>query len=173
MKTLEEIYNQHAEMPYIWTKYEEELRRKPIPKRNMERTKEGLLPGHIILLWRINFGTYTTQSPLHKYFYTTYGINAQKELDWLIEQGYIRLMTDQESLIYLRAGQVKDFLKAKDVKGPPKMKRPDLDQKMAEVYSEEDLAPLFDLRGYVLTEKGQETLAAHPEIVERHPQKKF
>ncbi len=91
----------------------------------------------------------------------------------MIEQGYVRLMTDQESLIYLRAGQVKDFLKAEDVKGLSKMKRPDLDQKMAEVYSEEDLAPLFDLRGYVLNEKGQETLAAHPEIVERHPQKKF
>ncbi|WP_212768357.1 hypothetical protein, partial [Larkinella sp. C7] len=78
-------------------------------------------------------------SPLHKYFYTTYGIDAQKELDWLIEAGYVRLMTAQESLQYLRAGQIKDFLKSKEVKGLSKMKRADLDQSMAQVYSEAGL----------------------------------
>ena len=92
-----------------------------------------------ILLWRVHFGTYTTESPLHKYFYTTYGIDAQKELDWLIEAGYVRLMTAQESLQYLRAGQIKDFLKSKEVKGLSKMKRADLDQSMAQVYSEAGL----------------------------------
>lgn len=173
MKTFEEIYANHAEMPYISAKYEDELRRKPISKRNMERTREGLLPGHIILLWRINFGTYTTHSPQHKYFYTTYGIDAQKELDWLIEHDYLRLMSAQESLIYLRADELKDFLKIETVKGLSKMKRQDLEQKMLEVYSEDELAPLFALRGYALTAKGEEVLAAHPEIVRRHPQKKF
>lgn len=173
MKTFEEIYANHAEMPYISAKYEDELRRKPISKRNMERTREGLLPGHIILLWRINFGTYTTHSPQHKYFYTTYGIDAQKELDWLIEHDYLRLMSAKESLIYLRADELKDFLKIKTIKGLSKMKRQDLEQKMLEVYSEDELAPLFALRGYALTAKGEETLAAHPEIVRRHPQKKF
>ncbi|WP_176629148.1 hypothetical protein [Streptococcus sobrinus] len=173
MKKFEEIYSQHTEMPYIAAKYQDKLRRKLISKRNMERTAEGLLLGHIILLWRVHFGTYTTESPLHKYFYTTYGIDAQKELDWLIEAGYVRLMTAQESLQYLRAGQIKDFLKSKEVKGLSKMKRADLDQSMAQVYSEAGLAPLYSLRGYALTAKGGEALVAHPEIVDRHPQKKF
>ena len=76
-----EVYGEHAEMPFISPKYESELLQKPIAKRQMERTEEGFLPGHIILLWRIQFGTYTKRSSHHKYFYTTYGIDAQKELE--------------------------------------------------------------------------------------------
>ncbi len=104
MKTIEEIYKNHAEMPFISLKYQEELRRKPIPKRHMVRTIEGLLPGHLVMLWRIHFGTYTTATSHHKYFYTNYGIDAQTELDWLIAQGYVQ-KTLQEShfVIYRQA----------------------------------------------------------------------
>lgn len=173
MKQFKEKYAQHAEMPYIAPQYEAELLEKPIAKRNMERTDEGVLPGHIILLWRINFGTYNTQSALHKYFYTTYGIDAQKELDWLIDEGYVRIQSAFESLVFLKAADLKGFLKAKGVPGLSKMKRPDLDAAMAEAYSEEELAPLFEVRGYALTPAGQELLAKHPEIVDRHPKKKL
>lgn len=173
MKELTQIYAQHAEMPYIAPQYEEELRKKPIPKRNMIRTAEGLLPGHIIMLWRINFGTYTTQSPYHKYFYTTYGIDASKELHWLIDQGYVKIDSAFESLRHLPASKPKEFLKQKQVKGLSKMKRADLDQMIAEYYTEGELAKLFDLRSYSPTSKGAEILARHSEIVAKHPQKSF
>lgn len=173
MRTFDDIYAQHAELPYVAPEYEAELLEKPIAKRNMVRTDEGVLPGHIILLWRINFGTFNTQSTMHKYFYTTYGIDAQKELDWLIEAGYVRIQSAFESLVFLKAADLKAFLKAKGVAGLSKMKRPDLDAAMAEAYDESELAPLFELRGYALTQAGQDLLAKHPEIVERHPQKKF
>lgn len=173
MKTLTEIYSQHAEMPYIAPKYEAELLRKPIPKRNMLRTSEGLLPGHIIMLWRINFGSYTTQSTHHKYFYTTYGIDAQKELDWLIEEGYVKVDSAFDSLKHLSAGFLKDFLKAKGVAGLSKMKRSDLDQAVAANYTEEEFGKLFELRGYAILPKGKEVLEAHPEIVDKHPQKSY
>lgn len=172
-KSFKDIYKDHAEMPYIAPQYEMELMKKPIAKRQMERTTEGFLPGHIILLWRISFGTFLTTSFRHKYFYTTYGIDADKELDMLIEAGYVRIETAFESLRHLPAGELKDFLKAKDVIGLSKMKRSDLDGKMAELYREDELANLFELRSYALTEKGQALLAAHPEIVDKHPQKKF
>ena len=66
-----EMYNDYEVKPYIsperdlatWL-----LEAKPVPKRNMVRLEEGLLPGDIILLWRINFGTFETTTPLFKVF---------------------------------------------------------------------------------------------------------
>lgn len=172
-KLFKDIYKEHAEMPYIAPQYEEELAKKPIAKRQMERTVEGFLPGHIILLWRISFGTFLTTSFRHKYFYTTYGIDADKELNMLTEAGYVRIETAFESLRHLPAGDLKEFLKAKGVAGLSKFKRSDLDEKMAEQYTEDELSSLFEVRGYALTEKGKALLEAHPEIVDKHPQKKF
>ncbi|SUN48506.1 Uncharacterised protein [Streptococcus dysgalactiae subsp. dysgalactiae] len=173
MKTIKEVYQNHAEMPYIAPAYQEELLRKPIPKRNMERTKEGLLPGHIVMLWRIQFGTYTTANSHHKYFYTTYGIDAQTELDWLISQGYVQKDSARESLRHLPASRLKDFLGQKAVKGLSKIKRDELDQAVLSHFSEEELSILVDLRGYRLLPKGEEALGANANIVDRHPQKKY
>ena len=173
MKTIKEIYAQHAEFPYIAPQYKADLQRKPIPKRNMVRTAEGLLPGHVILLWRIQFGTYTTKSALHKYFYTTYGIDAQKELVWLISEDYIKIDSAFSSLKHISALQLKAFLKDKQVSGLSKMKRSDLEAAVQKYFSEEELSKYFDLRGYSLLPKGKEILAQHTEIVDRHPKKTF
>ncbi|MGT2932554.1 hypothetical protein [Streptococcus catagoni] len=173
MKTIKEVYSNHSEMPFVSDKYKEELIQKPIPKRNMIRTAEGLLPGHIIMLWRINFGSYTTENPHHKYFYTTYGIDAEKELDWLIHHSFVTIDSAFDSLRHLSALKLKEFLSQKGIKGLSKMKRKDLDQAMAQCYSEEELGKLFSLRSYALSTKGKKVLEKHAEIVEKHPQKKF
>ncbi|ESR10043.1 hypothetical protein DIX60_05335 [Streptococcus iniae] len=173
MKTIDTIYNQHAEMPHIEAKYERDLLQKPIPKRNMIRTKEGLLPGHIVMLWRIQFGTYTTEHPHHKYFYTTYGIDAQKELEFLIAQAYVTIDSAFDSLKHLSSLFLKEFLKSKEFKGLSKMKRQDLEEAIALVFDEQELGKLFTIRGYSLLEKGRKALEAHPEIIEKHPQKKY
>lgn len=170
---MEEIYKNHAEMPYIAPKYEKELLHKPIPKRNMERTGEELLPGHIILLWRIQFGTYTNQSSPHKYFYTTYGIDPVKELDFLIKEQYVQMDGAFESVKHLPARQVKEFLQEKGLKGLSKYKRSDLDDLLEKEYCEIELASCFELRGYSLLPKGEKVLSKHPEIVAKRPQKSF
>lgn len=172
MKTIKEIYENHSEMPYVHPKFEHELIQKPIPKRNMIRTKEGLLPGHIIMLWRINFGTFTTENPHHKYFYTSYGIDAQKELDWLIAEKYVQVDTAFVSLKHLSALQLKEFLKEKGVSGLSKLKRQELEAAIFSHYTEEELGQKFALRSYSLLEKGLKTLEIYPEIIEKHPQKK-
>lgn len=173
MRTLDDIYRDYPEYPYIAPQFAEELRRKPLAKRQMERTPDGFLPGHIIMLWRIQFGTYFTTSPHHKYFYTTYGIDAEKEVRWLVAEGFVRIASAFESVKHLSAMDLKDFLTQKGVKGLSKMKRIDLDVKLLECYTEEELATLFDLRQYVLTEAGETLLAKHPEIIAKHPQKKY
>lgn len=173
MKTIEELYANHAEMPYLAPEYLEELTLKPIAKRQMERTSEGFLPGHIILLWRVQFASYRTDSPHHKYFYTTYGIDAQKELDWLVAQGYVVLEMAEQAIRHLSASQLKALLKSREVKGLSKLKRQELDQLVLELLSSVELAELTQVRAYLLTEKGQAILDSHPEIVAKHPQKKY
>lgn len=160
-------------MPFVLSKYEAELLRKTIAKRQMERTAEGLLPGHIILLWRIQFGTYTTKSPHHKYFYTTYGIDAQKELEELIARGFVSINSAFDPINLVTASDVKDFLKTKEVKGLSKMKRCDLDAALKRYITEEELATLFDERSYALTQASEDLLAKYPKIVAKHPQKKY
>ncbi|KHD45384.1 hypothetical protein ACVRZD_06850 [Streptococcus hongkongensis] len=173
MKTIKEVYRNHQEMPFVLPKYEKELCQKPIPKRNMIRTKEGLLPGHIIMIWRIHFGTYTTENPHHKYFYTTYGIDAEKELSWLIANNYVAIDTAFMSLPHLSALQLKEFLKEKGVVGLSKMKRQELEEQIASVYDESSLGKCFDLRSYRILPKGQAILDKYPEIIGKHPQKKY
>lgn len=163
----------HLVEPYIHPDYAEELSRKPIAKRQLTLTEEGLLPGHIIWLWRISFGSYTNQMKPHKYFYTTYGIDAEKELSALIEKGLVREESAFESLRHLSAVKLKEFLKEKGVTGLSKYKRPDLDRLMTESFSEEDLANQFEVRGYVLTESGDRLLKKYPDIIAKHPQKKY
>ncbi|MBP2621669.1 hypothetical protein ACVRXQ_07735 [Streptococcus panodentis] len=173
---LQELYKDHAQLPYIgpdrdlavWL-----LEGKPVPKRNMERLDNGLLAGDIILLWRIGFGTFTTDSFFPKYFEFTYGINASAHLAALVDQGYAYKEKAFASLDHINAAAKKAILKSKKVNGLSKMKAADLDRALAENFTEEELAQSFSVRGYELTEKGRQALAAHQEVVDRHPQKKF
>ena len=63
--SLEKIYKDHQVKPYISPDRDIEtwlLNPKPVPKRNMELLEDSLLAGDIILLWRIQFGTFTTET---------------------------------------------------------------------------------------------------------------
>ncbi|MGC4441687.1 hypothetical protein ABXW85_22780, partial [Streptococcus suis] len=59
------------------------------------------------------------------------------------------------------------------VKGLSKMKRSDVDATLKELLSEEELGAYFSVRGLCLTPKGEELIASYPEIIAKHPQKKF
>ncbi|NEW63411.1 hypothetical protein GMA11_08465 [Granulicatella sp. zg-ZJ] len=181
LQQVREIYAKHLQMPYIsperdlqaWLNEVSVSSGKIVPKRNMERLDNGLLPGHIILLWRVNFGTYTTDTVISKYFEHTYGIDAQKDIHLLMEQGLVEEESAIVSTRHLTSGVLKSFLKEKQVKGLSSLKRADIDEAIRTHFSEEELTKLFALRGYTLTQKGQETLKCYPEVVDRHPKKKF
>ena len=50
----------------------------------MELLTDDLLAGDIMLLWRIQFGTFTTETWFTKYFEYTYGIDVPKQATfWL------------------------------------------------------------------------------------------
>lgn len=178
IKKIKELYQDHAEFPYISPErplddWLEEVSLKGsglVPKRNMVRTEEGLLPGHIILLWRVSHGTYTVGHWITKYFEYDYGIDGN-DIDWLVETGYVRLMTAKESLIYATSPYLKKLLKDKGVKGFSKMKKEELLTRIAETYLEEELLDLIQTRGYALTDKGQAALTNNQAVINKHPKK--
>ena len=147
------------------------LNSKPVPKRNMELLADDLLASDIILLWRINFGTFTTETWFPKYFEYTYGIDAPKHLKTLVKKGYAGIETAFDSLDHLNATMKKNILKSKEITGLSKMKSVNLDQAFHDNFLEEELASNFSIRGYKLTPKGEEILEQNQEIVDRHPKK--
>ena len=172
--SLENIYKDHQVNPYISPDRDIEawlLNPKPVPKRNMELLEDKLLAGDIILLWRIQFGTFTTETWFPKYFEYTYGIDVPKHLETLVEKGYDLVQTAFDSLDHLNSTMKKNILKKKGVTGLSKMKAADLDQALHDHFSEEELAGHFSIRGYRLTPKGEQSLKDHQAIIDRHPKK--
>uniref|UniRef100_UPI0023B922D1 hypothetical protein n=2 Tax=Streptococcus TaxID=1301 RepID=UPI0023B922D1 len=111
---LEKFYKDHQVKPFISPERDLDawlLNPKPVPKRNMELLTDDLLAGDIILLWRIQFGTFTTETWFPKYFEYTYGIDAPKHLKTLVEKAYTVIETAFDSLDHLNA--TIDFLRNK------------------------------------------------------------
>ncbi len=146
---------------------------KNIPKRNQIATSEGLLPGDIILLWRVHFGTFLTNSVYPKYFESTYGIDGPRHLANLIEAGYVIIDSARDSLKHLNMTQLKTLLTEVGAKYSSSIKRAELDQLVNAHFTDHQLDELVPVRGYRLTEKGEKTLSNNQAIVDRHPQKKF
>ncbi|WP_195216446.1 hypothetical protein [Streptococcus oralis] len=59
--TFDTIYKDYTVKPYISPNRDMEAP-KPVPKLNMELLEDNLLAGDIMLLWRIQFGTFTTKT---------------------------------------------------------------------------------------------------------------
>ena len=172
--TFDTTYKDYPVKPYISPNRDMEawlLNSKPVPKRNMELLEDNLLAGDIILLQRIQFGTFTTETWFPKYFEYTYGIDAPKHLETLVEKGYALVETAFDSLDHINATTKKNILKKKGVTGLSKMKASDLNQALHDHFSEEELASLFSIRGYKLTPKGEQALKDHQTIIDRHPKK--
>lgn len=142
-----------------------------IPKRNQRILEGGLLPGDIILLWRINFGTFTNKSWFPKYFQFDYGIDGIQHMENLLKEGYAVTLTAMESLKHLNAGEKREILKAKNIKGLSGLKVSQLDTLIKANFTEEELKDFFDVRGYGLTEKGKKALSSNKEVVDYHPKK--
>ena len=171
---MEKFYADHEVKPFISPERDLEawlLDPKPVSKRNMELLRDGLLAGDIILLWQIHFGTFTTETWFPKYFEYSYGIHASEHLKALVEKGYTFIESAFDSLDHINATMKKAILKKKGVAGLSKMKAADLNQALANHFTEEELAQQFSVRGYQLTEKGKQALEEYQTIIDRHPKK--
>lgn len=181
VKELLSLYKDHTEVPYIsptrnlkeWLALVSIGSESLVSKRNMIRFEEDILPGHLILLWRIQFGTFTTDSFYPKYFEYDYGINADQALKEVLEKGFATQLSALDSLPHLNAAQLKAVLKQFGLKGYSKLNKEGLMELAQAELSEDQISPYFTIRGYKITPAGAAILAKYPEVVNRHPKKKY
>ncbi|MBG9987859.1 hypothetical protein HZY88_02580 [Aerococcaceae bacterium DSM 111176] len=178
MTTHLSIYDNYPEQPYInpdrdpqWFKKLEIGTVTRVPLRNMQRTPENLLPGDIILLWRIDLGTFTNESIFPKYFEYDYGIDAPTRLQWLINENYAVVESALNSLEHVSGTEIKAILKQSGVSGYSKLKKDELVELVQETLTEEQISRYISIRGIHLTNKGKDALSNNPEVIDRHPKK--
>jgi hypothetical protein len=134
----------------------------------MERNEDGWLPGHIILLWRLDLGTFSTESAIPRYFEYIYGIHALKDLNRFIEDGLAYQMSAKETLYLVNAGTLKKILKNAGLSGYSSMKKYELVKFVQDSIKEEDLAPQMPIIAYQTTERGHELVEKYDDIIQRH-----
>ncbi len=174
MKTLEEIYAGYAEIPYVskerdlqdWINNPEKYPYKKVEKSQMIRLKEGILPGDLILLWRIGFNNFTTESIFPEYFEYRYGVDASKSIELLQQLGMIRLGTAIETLDVISVPVLKKILEGNNLKKSGN--RAELLERVLENVSEGDIGTYFTQRRYVIEDKGRKVLLDNDGIIQKH-----
>ncbi len=172
--TTHPIYKDYPEQPYIspkrdlarWEREPEEFPYGVVERKQMIRTEEGLLPGDIVMLWRIHFGNFTTKTWIPEYFEYRYGVDSGASIEFLHSLGYIRKCSAKESLSELNMNQLKALLKEKNL--PVGGKRAEVLERVMEEISEKDLEEAVKLRKWSVTPEGSEVLKRHGEIIRKH-----
>lgn len=153
------------------------LRRRLFPKWVLEVLDEVELSGgrvfevtagDIILLWRVGFDTFTTQSWFPKYFEYTYGIDAAFDLRMLVEAGFVEIESAADSLDLVTAPALRKTPKDAGVSGLSGMKKAELMGLARERLSPAQLEDAVPVRSYKLTTAGRALLDTHPEVVARY-----
>ena len=185
---VERLYRNHRSLPYIsperdlaaWLEEVGVSSSKAVPKWALEPVADielygGYLfevtAGDIILLWRISFDTFTTQSWFPKYFEYVYGIDAAFDLRMLVEAGLVEIGSAADSLDLVTAPALRKALKDAGVNGLSSAKKADLMRLAREHLSPAQLEDVVPVRSYKLTTAGRALLDAHPEVVAKHPKK--
>lgn len=168
------IYKDYPEQPYIsperdleaWTKNPEKFHYGIIHKRDMVRTEEGLLPGDIIMLWRIGFNNFTNESTIPQYFEYRYGVNSDESIALLTKLKYIFQANATDSLDLLTVLDLQRILATTTLS--PKGKKKELLARITDNIPETQLAKLFPLRRYQITDSGKKILIKYDDIIKRH-----
>lgn len=168
------IYKDYPEHPYIsedrdldlWIKQPEKFPYSKVERTKMIRLEEGLLPGDIVMLWRIGFGNFTNETHIPDYFEYRYGVYYLDSIELLIEKGYVTLNNASESAHLLSSEVLKRILKSNKQKVSGN-KQTLLDRFLTEL-TPETIEASFDLRRYQITNAGKEILNKYQDIIQKH-----
>ena len=168
------FYKDYPEQPYIsperdiiaWENSPGLFPYSKVEKKQMQRLPEGLLPGDIIMLWRIHFGNFTNKSMIPQYFEYRYGVDSEESIQTLIKLGYVKISSATDSLLSLNMNVLKVLLEKNnlDTKG----KKEVLLARIAENVPEKALSSQFTLRRYLITPSGEKILKKYNSIVQKH-----
>lgn len=173
------IYQDYPNQPYInpkrdmelWESFPEKFPYGKVSKFNMTFVEDELLPGDIVLLWRISHGSYTTESHVTEYFEYRYGIDHDASIEKLLIKGYIIKGTAFDSLDLLNVAELKRILKDNNL--PLSGNKSDVFNRVVENVDKKDLESYFTMRRYILLDKGQDILKRHDDIIQKHGPKKL
>ncbi|WP_062513889.1 SAP domain-containing protein [Halobacillus sp. KGW1] len=130
-----------------------------------KKLSNGVLPGEVLLINWISGKTENATFP--RYYERTYGITPKKSLKKLIKDGYVSEASPVESLGSFKVPELKEVLKAKEVKVSGK--KADLITRIAENFSDSEVKALVgDNLTLKITEKGRKTLEEYYYIVPAH-----
>lgn len=175
------LYADYPEMPFISKHRDVQLWLDAVvkdtgylvPKRHMERLAGNVLPGDVIVLWRVQFGTVTNETIMPQYFEYNYGIDAYQSIQDLIAKGYVRIRDDDENLTLHRLPELKAMLKTKFIKIPAGAKKQALIDLIKTHFTAAELADHLHIQGYQITPAGEQLLETHAAVVAKHPKKKY
>ncbi len=168
------VYKDYPEQPYIspkrdleaWENYPEKFPYSKVEKRQMQRLEEDLLPGDIIMLWRIGFDNFTNESTIPDYFEYRYGVEADESKQRLVDGEYMFVGSVMDSLELQNAPTLKRLLKEAGL--PQSGKKADLLKRVLAGIDEQTLAEKIPTRRYVITDTGRQLLEKYGDIILRH-----
>lgn len=172
------IYKDYPEQPHIskdrdldaWVNTPERFPYGRVPRSNMIRNEEGLLPGHVVMLWLMDVSEITNESFVPQYFEYRYGVEAAEAKQLLVDKGYAVRCGALDSLPLLNADVIKRLLKQKEL--PLSGKKGELLQRALDNFSQEEVAAFTTLRRYRITPEGKAVLEKHFDVIKRHGMKK-
>lgn len=172
------IYKDYPEQPFIsekrdlekWANDPKEFPYGVVERRQMVRTEEGLLPGDVVLLWRIHFGNFTTETWIPEYFEYRYGVDSEASAQLLLEKELVTLGNARDALSELNMHRLKKILKKYDL--PVSGKRQEILDRVHSL-SDAQLEEAVQIRRYQATELGEEVLSRHDDIIVRHGPKQL
>ena len=169
-----DAYEGYPERPYIskerdmedWQAYPEKYPYGVVEKRNMVRLDEGILPGDIVMLWRIGFGNFTTETHIPNYFEYRYGVESLASLERLEEKAYAETLDAKGTLDLISMPVLKRILEHFGLKKTGK--KQELVDRMLENVGAADLGSQFSERKIAITERGRDMLKKYDAIIQRH-----
>lgn len=173
-KVISKVYKDYPEQPYIsenrdleaWENYPEKFPYAKVEERQMQRLEENLLPGDIIMLWRIGFGNFTNESVIPAYFEYRYGVNDEESKQRLVDGKYMYLGSVLESLDLLNSPTLKRLLREEGLSLAGN--KSEILKRVIDEIDEETLKQKITMRVYVITETGQALLDKYGDIILRH-----
>ncbi|MGL4382236.1 MAG: hypothetical protein ACRCTA_00790 [Bacilli bacterium] len=168
------VYQDYEIKPYIdenrdledWYENPDKYPYHIVSKKDLLPTSENLLPGDIIILWRINFNNFTTDAIIPNYFEYRYGINFDDHLKQLISDDYVIKLNALQSLSVINVGVLKKILQTNQIK--PVGNKQALITQITSQLSEKQIQDLFTTRLYQLTPQGMTCLNNNQAIIKKH-----
>lgn len=141
----------------------------PQPPREVYASENGLLPAEILMLhYAPRYKTCNNDFP--GFWSYQYAVNdPQHVLDSLYNRGFIRLSSASERLCNLTIPELKEILKAFDLKTTGK--KAELVSRLQDSVEDAELDPFVPVRNYVLTELGEQELKDNEYVVYLHKDK--